>query len=62
MGGESTQTNVYTGAALGAAAGTLVLYVAETVARTDFPIPVDGALVVIVTFLVGLAVPRTAGP
>jgi hypothetical protein len=45
------------GAGLGAAVGTIVVYLAEVLATTDIPTAVEGAIVVVATSLVAYAVP-----
>lgn len=54
---NTSQQTTVTGAALGAAVGCVVVWIAETALTMDVPSTVEGALVVICTALVALIYP-----
>lgn len=54
---KTSQETTVVGAALGAAAGTIVVYLAEVLATTDIPSAVEGAIIVVCTALVALIYP-----
>jgi H+/Cl- antiporter ClcA len=56
----STDSNAGVGA-VGAALGVILVYVIEVFTGTDIPIAVEGAITVVVTFLVGYLVPARIG-
>lgn len=49
------------GAGFGAALGTILVYLAETLSRTDIPSAVEGSIVVVVTGLVAYLIPPNSG-
>lgn len=53
----TSQETTVVGAALGAATGTIVVYLAEVLAKVDIPAGVEGAIVVVATALVALVYP-----
>ncbi len=54
---NTSQNTTVVGAALGAAVGTIVVYLAELLATVDVPSAVEGAIVVVCTALVALVYP-----
>lgn len=54
---ELKENTSATGAAVGAALGTIVVYVAEVATVTDIPAAVEGATVVVVTYLLARLLP-----
>jgi len=48
-------------AAVGAALGVILVYLIEVLTGTDIPLAVEGAITVVVTFLVGYLVPPAIG-
>ena len=57
VGSESTAGT----GAVGAALGVILVYVIEVLAGIDIPLAVEGAITVVVTFLVGYLVPARIG-
>ena len=56
---QTSGNTTVVGAALGAAVGSIVVYLAELLGKVDLPGPIEGSVVVVCTALVALVYPES---